>query len=61
MNSCDGNYVHDLTFEDIRIERVTKGAPIRLPGGALDIRWAEDGHLYMTGPAETVFTGEFEP
>ena len=38
-----------------------RSAPIRLPGGALDIRWAEDGHLYMTGPAETVFTGEFEP
>ena len=30
VNSCDGNYVHDLTFEDIRIERVTKGEPIRL-------------------------------
>lgn len=30
VNSCDGNLVHDLTFEDIRIERVTKGEPIRL-------------------------------
>ena len=35
-------------------------AAIRLPGGTLDIRWAEDGHLFMTGPAETVFTGEME-
>ncbi len=33
-------------------------ATISLPGGALDILWADDGHLYMTGPAETVFTGE---
>ena len=32
-------------------------ALIRLPGGVLDIRWEADGHIYMTGPAETVFTG----
>ena len=32
-------------------------ADIRLPGGALRIRWGEDGHLYMTGPAEKVFEG----
>lgn len=32
-------------------------APIRLPGGVLDIKWAGDGHLFMTGPAETVFEG----
>lgn len=30
VNSCDGNLVHDLTFEDIRIERVAKSEPIRL-------------------------------
>ena len=33
-------------------------AGIALPGGSLDIRWADDGHLFMTGPAETVYTGE---
>ncbi len=33
-------------------------AEIRLPGGALDIRWEPNGHITMTGPAETVFTGE---
>ena len=36
-------------------------AGILLPGGALSIRWDETGnHLFMTGPAETVFTGEIE-
>ncbi len=35
-----------------------RAATIALPGGALDILWADDGRLYMTGPAETVFTGE---
>ena len=32
---------------------------VHLPGGALRIRWAEDGHVYMTGPAETVFEGDW--
>jgi diaminopimelate epimerase len=32
---------------------------VRLPGGELFIRWAENNHLYMTGPAETVFEGEW--
>jgi diaminopimelate epimerase len=30
-----------------------------LPGGKLEIEWsAKDNHVYMRGPAETVFTGE---
>nr|WP_086939217.1 diaminopimelate epimerase [Thaumasiovibrio occultus] len=33
---------------------------VHLPGGALKIRWAgEDKPLYMTGPAEHVFDGQF--
>jgi diaminopimelate epimerase len=28
-----------------------------LPGGKLRIEYREDGTVYMTGPAETVFTG----
>lgn len=35
-------------------------AEIRLPGGPLDIRWMGDGHLLMTGPAETVYVGEID-
>lgn len=32
---------------------------VLLPGGALEIEWrASDGHIYMTGPAQTVFVGE---
>ena len=29
-----------------------------LPGGDLELRWADDDHVFMTGPAEEVFTGE---
>ena len=30
---------------------------VHLPGGDLQIEWAENSHVYMTGPAEEVFTG----
>ena len=34
---------------------------VLLLGGGLDIEWSEsDHHVYMTGPATTVFTGEWE-
>ncbi len=34
-------------------------ATVLLRGGALEIELAEDGHVYMTGPACTVFEGEW--
>lgn len=30
-----------------------------LPGGDLPLEWATDGHVYMTGPATEVFSGEW--
>jgi diaminopimelate epimerase len=33
---------------------------VRLRGGDLTIEWdKKTGHVYMTGPAVTVFTGEW--
>jgi diaminopimelate epimerase len=29
-----------------------------LDGGELDIEWAADGHVLMTGPVAVSFTGE---
>jgi len=37
-----------------------KKVSIRLKGGMLKIELAKDGHVYMTGAAEEVFTGEAE-
>ncbi|XCH47696.1 diaminopimelate epimerase [Thermodesulfovibrio sp. 3462-1] len=34
-----------------------KKVTVHLLGGDLLIEWAEDGHIYMTGPAEEVFEG----
>ena len=39
-------------------KKTDREATIHLPGGDLDIRWANDKHIYMTGPAELVFRGE---
>ncbi len=41
-------------------KKTDREAIIHLPGGDLDIQWADDGHVYMTGPAELVFKGEME-
>lgn len=37
-----------------------KNLAVHLPGGTLDIEWAENGHVYMTGPAEEVFHGSLD-
>ena len=29
-------------------------------GGELEIEWREDGHVLMTGPVATAFTGEID-
>lgn len=35
-------------------------AEVKLDGGSLLVEWAEDNHVFMTGPAEEVFTGVCE-
>ena len=37
--------------------RTGRASLIELPGGELEVSWGEDGHVYMTGPAEEVFSG----
>lgn len=43
--------LNDLTDRNITVH---------LPGGDLIIEWADNNHVYMTGPGEYVFTGEIE-
>ena len=37
---------------------IERDSIIHLPGGDLRVRWTQDGHLMMTGPAETICHGE---
>lgn len=39
--------------------RLDREVTVRMPGGCLDIAWGADGHLYMTGPAIEVFSGDW--
>jgi diaminopimelate epimerase len=41
-------------------DKCDRTATVELPGGPLEIEWSEnDNKIYMTGPAERVFTGKF--
>ena len=35
-----------------------RSAVVALDGGELEIAWRPDGHVVMTGPVATSFTGE---
>ncbi len=39
---------------------IGRKAVVHLAGGDLTIEWSGDNHVYMTGPAVEVFTGEIE-
>ena len=39
-------------------ELIGRLVEVELLGGTLAIEWAESGRVFMTGPAEEVFTGE---
>ncbi|MDA8432595.1 MAG: diaminopimelate epimerase [Nitrospiraceae bacterium] len=39
---------------------IGKKSTVALLGGDLEIEWAGDNHVYMTGPAEEVFEGRME-
>jgi diaminopimelate epimerase len=40
--------------------RTERSVESKLPGGSLHLEYQEDGRVLMTGPAETVFEGQFE-
>ena len=45
----------------VRAGQVDREIRAELPGGVLQLAWAgKDNHIYMTGPAETVFEGTWE-
>lgn len=47
-----------MLFAGYALGLTEREADIVLPGGTLRDRYAESGHIFMTGPAKTVFTGE---
>jgi diaminopimelate epimerase len=41
--------------------RTARRIRAHLPGGVLELEWADDNQIYMTGPAVEVFSGEWTP
>jgi len=40
-------------------QRSSRKILAHLPGGDLELHWADDNHVYLTGPAVEVFSGEW--
>ena len=40
--------------------KTNRHVTVKLDGGALQIDWPEQTHIFMTGPAEKTFTGTWE-
>ncbi|MDH7576478.1 MAG: diaminopimelate epimerase [Bacillota bacterium] len=40
--------------------RTGRRVRVNLPGGQLSVEWAENNHVYLTGPAEEVFQGSLK-
>jgi len=41
--------------------RTERRLTVYLPGGDLELHWSDDDHIYMTGPATEVFSGDWIP
>jgi len=49
-----------LTVAAVLAGKAERACTVTLPGGDLQIEWSEaDNHIYMTGPAQRVFAGEY--
>lgn len=55
--SC-GTGASAVVVTSVLNEKTGRNVTVELPGGNLFIEWADDGHVYMTGPATIAFTGE---
>jgi len=45
----------------VRTGRARRRAVVQLLGGDLQIEWAADNHVFMTGPTVEVYRGEYQP
>ena len=45
----------------VRTGRAARRATLRLLGGDLEIEWAQNNHVFMTGPTVEVYSGVYHP
>lgn len=41
------------------LNKTMRNIDINLPGGKLGVRWGENQHVFLTGPAEVTYTGQY--
>jgi hypothetical protein len=58
VDDPDGHLVRCNLRCEFRLSPDRREVDVHLPGGTLKVAWAEDGHVWLSGPAEEVFTGE---
>ncbi len=49
------------TVSAVRKDYCDRQVRVTLPGGDLGVQWSDDGHVYITGPAQLEFTGLLDP
>lgn len=49
-----------ITVVAASLGKTGRNVTVNLPGGPLHIEWRADNHVFMTGPALEVFTGEID-
>jgi diaminopimelate epimerase len=47
------------TVASILNDKIDRAVTVHLLGGDLEVEWADDNHVYMTGSAVEVFRGEW--
>lgn len=57
VTSACGTAACAVAVAGARRRLTDRSVDIRLDGGNLQVRWREDGHVLMTGPVATSFTG----
>ncbi len=55
---CCGTGASSVAVACALNHKTARGIDVAVELGTLHIDWADDNHVYMTGPAETVFAGE---
>ena len=56
---CCGTGASSTAVACVLNGKTGRSVDVRIALGTLHIDWAEDDHVYMTGPAAVVCTGEF--
>ena len=59
MTQACGTGACAVCVAGVLTDRTDRDVKVHMPGGSLGICWDDSNHVYMTGPAVEVFTGDW--